>query len=63
MSYGKEGYIDAFEELIGEYLDKHPNANDEQAEAFAEGMVWERYQDNLADLIDQVNDERKKFAI
>ncbi len=60
---GKEAYIDAFEELVGEYLDKHESATDEQAEAFAEGMVWERYQDNLADLIDQANEYRKEFRV
>lgn len=60
---GKEGYIDAVEELVEEYLEKHPDATDEQAEAFAEGMAWERYQDNLADLIDEANDTRKEYAI
>lgn len=60
---GKDAYIAAFEELVEAYLETHPDASEEQATAFAEGMAWERYQDNLADLIDEGRDERKEFRI
>lgn len=60
---GKDAYIDAVEELVEEYLEKHPDATEEQADTFAEDNAWERYQDNLADLIDEANDTRKEYAI
>lgn len=60
---GKEGYIDALEELVEEYLEKHPNASHAEVETYAEGHAWERYQDNLADLSDLVNDTKKEFRI
>ncbi len=61
MSYGKEAYIDAFDELVQEYIEKHGDTNEQAAEAYAERNAWERYQNNLADLIDQANDQRKEF--
>ncbi len=60
MGYGKELWIQAYEELVGEYLDDHPGATEEQAEAFAEGMAYSRSQDNLADRIDQHRKERRE---
>ncbi len=59
---GKDAYIAAFEELVEEYLESH-DATEEQAERYAEALAWDRYQDNLADLIDQANDTRKEFRI
>lgn len=63
MSYGKDAYINAHDELIDEYLERHPEADLDTAQKVTEDQVWERYQDNLADAIDRTNDERKEFRI
>ena len=65
---GKDAYIEAVAELVAEYLEAASFLPDqeglqEQAERYAETLAWERYQDNLADLADAVNDQRKEFRI
>lgn len=48
----KELFIAAHEELIGEYLERHPGATEAEAyERTADG-AWPRMTDRLADRID-----------
>ena len=55
----KEQYIDAHEQLINEYLDRHPEATWDQAYELLADKAYDRYRDNLADLADQARQRKK----
>lgn len=57
----KELFIAAHEELIGEYLEKHPEATEAEAYEKTAYAADERYRDKLGDLIDAARD-RMKYA-
>ena len=55
----KELYMDAHEELIAEYLDENPDADEAEAyEATADG-AYERMTDKLVDIADHAREQRK----
>lgn len=56
---GKDAFIAAHEELIEEYLDENPNASWNEAYNATEDDIYERYQDNIAGMIDDARDRRK----
>lgn len=56
----KEYWIAAYEELVEEYLEDHPSASEEQAEAFAERMASSRMTDDFADLGDRLRKEQRE---
>ena len=49
----KELYIAAHEQLIAEYIDRHPNATESDAYDKTADAAYGRYRDNLADMIDR----------
>ena len=49
----KELWIKAHDELIGEYLDAHPDATEREAERATEDAAYTRMQDKYADMIDR----------
>lgn len=55
----KELFIAAHEELIGEYLDQHPEATEGEAYARTSWQVHDRMTDRLADMADAARDARK----
>ena len=60
MRSGKEAWIDAHEQLIGEYMDRHPEADESKVyDAMAE-FAGDRARDNLADLADVAKDRAKE---
>ena len=55
----KELFIAAHEELIEEYLERHPTATEAQAyDATADG-AWDRSRDKMADMIDRARQRSK----
>ena len=52
----RDWFIDAYEQLVEEYLDKHPNATEAEAEAWADERAYERMRENLADMADRLRD-------
>jgi hypothetical protein len=55
----KELFIAAHEELIEQYLERHPNATEAEAyEKTADG-AYDRYRDNYADMIDRARQRAK----
>lgn len=61
MSWGKELFMAAHEELIEKYLLDHPDADwDEAYEATAEGdALYNRYVDKAADMVDAAKQRAK----
>ena len=55
----KDYFIQAHEELIAEYLEKNPNATEDQAYEATSDAAYDRMRDNLADLADRLHDDRK----
>jgi hypothetical protein len=55
----KEMYIEAHEQLIEEYLEKHPEATWDQAYELLADKAYDRYRDNFADLVDQARQRKK----
>ncbi len=56
----KEHFMEAHEELIQEYLEKHPNATDAEAyDATADG-AWDHMRDRMADRADLVRMKMKE---
>ncbi len=49
----KELWIAAHEELIGEYLEAHPDATEAEAERATEDAAYARMQDKYEDMIDR----------
>lgn len=59
----KELFMAAHEQLVAEYLDKHPNATWNQAyEATADG-AYEHMRESLADRIDTLRQREKDSRI
>jgi hypothetical protein len=55
----KEQYIAAHEELIAEYLDKHPHATEAEAYDKTADMAYGLMRDKLADMADHLRDKAK----
>lgn len=53
----KELFIDAHEQLVAEYLERHPHANDATAD-----NAWNRMRDNIADRADYLRMKQKESA-
>lgn len=56
----KELFIECHEELIGEYLEAHPNATDQQAYDATADAAWEMAIDRMADMADRAHDMMKE---
>lgn len=50
----KELFIQAHEELIEEYFEKHPNASYEEAFEATQDKAYDRHVEKFADMVDQV---------
>lgn len=58
----KELYIAAHEDLIGEYLDQHPEADEALAYDLTADAAYDRMTDRFADMADAARDARKYGA-
>jgi len=57
----KELFIQAHEELIEEYLEKHPNADpDLTYDVIPDKAILERYRDKYADMVDEARMRHKE---
>lgn len=52
----KEMWISAQEELVEEYLEKHPNTTESEAYDAVIDQVDNRFADNFGDMIDRARD-------
>lgn len=59
----KELYIAAHEELIEEYLEKHPDADWGEAYEKCADAADGRYRDKFADMVDQARQRHKDSAV
>ena len=59
----KEIYIAAHEELIEEYLEKHPGCTWEKAYDICADAAYDRYRDKYADMIDAARQRKKDEQI
>jgi hypothetical protein len=55
----KEMFIAAHEELIAEYMDRHPNASEAEAYDLMADKALDRCRDKWADMIDAARDRAK----
>jgi hypothetical protein len=55
----KELFITAHEELIEEYLEKHPEATEAEAYDKTADAANYRYRDKFADMVDQARQRKK----
>ncbi len=55
----KELFIEAHEELIGEYLERHPTATEAEAYDKTADAAYDRMTDKYADMIDQARQRAK----
>lgn len=55
----KEIYIAAHEELIEEYLERHPNATEAEAYDKCADAAYDRYRDKYADMVDRARQRAK----
>jgi hypothetical protein len=55
----KELFIQAHEELIEKYLERHPNATEAEAYDKTADGAYDRMTDKLADMIDQARQREK----
>lgn len=55
----KEHFIAAHEELVEEYLERHPNATEAEAYDRTADAAYNRMRDNLADMADHYRQLRK----
>lgn len=55
----KELFIAAHEELIEEYLERHPEADWHEAYEATADFIQDRYADNIGDMIDRARDRAK----
>lgn len=58
----KEMFIDAHEELIGQYLETHPNATEDEAYDKTADAAYGRMTDKYADMIDHARQRAKDEA-
>lgn len=56
----KEAFIDAHEQLVAEYLDRHPDALWSKAYEVTADAAYNRMKDNFADLGDRLKDQAKE---
>ena len=56
----KEAYMAAHEELIGQYLEDHPEATEAEAYDKTADAAYDRMVDKMADLGDRLKDEMKE---
>jgi hypothetical protein len=56
----KELFIDAHEELIGEYLERYPDATEAEAYDRTADRAWDRATDKMADLADTLRKRAKE---
>ena len=62
-SIGKELFMRAHEQLIEEYMEAHPNADESAAYERTADLAMDRMRENVADMIDAARDEAKyKFT-
>lgn len=59
MGFGKELFMQAHEELIGEYLDAHPEATESEAYEKTADRAYDRSIDIYAAMIDAARDRAK----
>ncbi len=55
----KEHFIQAHEELIEQYLERHPNATEAEAYDKTADGAYDRMTDRLADMADRARDRAK----
>ena len=56
----KELYMAAHEELIGKYLEDHPNADESEAYEKTADAAYGHMTDKLADMADRLRKERQE---
>lgn len=56
----KELYIDALEELVADYMDEHPDADEDAVRDRMSETAYDRMRDNLADRADYYRQLRKE---
>ncbi len=56
----KEFFMAAHEELIAEYLERHPNASETEAYDKTADLAYNRMRDRLADLADRLRVFKKE---
>lgn len=59
----KELFIEAHEELIEQYLERHPNATEAEAYDKTADRAYDRMTDKYADMIDQARQRAKDERI
>ena len=59
MSRVKEIFMEQHERLIGEYLDAHPNADEQEAYDATGGAAYDALGEHFADLADHYRDIAK----
>lgn len=55
----KEMFMDAHAKLVEEYLEQHPDANDQEAYDATADKAWDRARDDYADMIDAAKQQAK----
>ena len=55
----KELFIAAHEQMIEEYLERHPNATEAEAYEKTANGAYDRYRDNFADMVDRARQYAK----
>lgn len=61
LTMSKELWVQAHDELVEEYMEDNPSVSWTEAYNRCAAYASERMGDNLADQIDQLNDERKEM--
>lgn len=56
----KEAFIEAHEQLIAEYMDEHPDADEAKVYDMLADKAYDRMRDNLADRADYFRQLRKE---
>ena len=59
----KELFMDAHEQLVEEFLEKHPNATWSQAYEATADKAWDRLRENIADRSDYLRMKHKEGQI
>lgn len=56
----KDIFIQCHEELIGEYLEAHPSATEQEAYDATADLAWEVAVDRIADMADWAHEQAKE---
>lgn len=56
----KDIFIQCHEELIGEYLEAHPSATEQEAYDATADLAWEAAIDRIADMADWAHEQAKE---